>query len=356
MQGKKSGFHSRHSSGLLRDTATKQPSGTNTRPTTAHILSSAEGGETSGRRFSQNKFLYRLPRARIGSALVKRREQSLQLAPVEARQRRQSPDPQSEAEPGPALTAAPETAPRELRIRVGSFKPKDLHLAVPSPTSPQKADSHSRLGGPSRGWQRRPATATHSGAQIRPRQQGSKPGSPSGQAEGAGGTAEVEEQEQAILQYIDRQMYSKSKVIKKLNEYLKEQPVISDTLLDYKEKLIEFHFQEIKAQLSSKLSQVDFDAVFHRDHHKNLDEKKEMVAAFLLGFSHNTRYKKFCKLFKHYLDKSDARNSSKVGIVKGLVSVSDFWDETFYREVLRQGDYHTIKSQFRKKFKDSHIL
>ncbi len=356
-------FHSRHSSGQLRDTLAKHHSRTNTRPTTANIFSTAEGGETSRRRPSQCKLVYRAPQSRIGSGLAKKRTKSSLLQLNASKKLADCSGHQSAAEVGLVQAAKAsslnQTVQSDLRIRVSSFKAKDLKLTVPSPTgSPLKPDSHQHLHPKPqpRVLQRRPATAAYAGHQSRPRLFGSKPPSPTGKADVQAPTSEEGQQDQAIINYIDKQMYTKNKVIKKLNEYLKDQPLISDTLVDYKEKLIEFHYQQIKSQLSSKLSQIDFDEIFHRDHHKNLDEKKEMVAAFLLGFSHNTRYKKFCKLFKHYLDKSDARNSSKVGIIKGLVSVSDFWDENFYREILRQGDYHSIKTQFRKKFKDSHIL
>lgn len=357
----KTRLHSRQSSGVFKDSFAKHRSNTNTRPTTANILTSAEGAETSERRPSHCRFVYRASHSRIGSGLVKRRAQGSILLPQSPKKRVVSSDHQSVADLSSQPLALPATqqqqAPPELRIQVNSFKSKDLKLTVPSPSgSPKKSEAANRSSPKlqTRTLPRRLATAVYTGSNPRLKHFGTKPPSPSGKQ----GLPQTEEgqQDQAILHYIDRQMYTKNRVIKKLNEYLKEQPVISETLVDYKEKLIEFHYQEIKSQLSSKLSQLDFDEVFHRDHHKNLDEKKEMVAAFLLGFSHNTRYKKFCKLFKHYLDKSDVRNSSKVGIVKGLVSVSDFWDENFYREVMRQGDYHTIKTQFRKKFKDAHIL
>lgn len=157
----------------------------------------------------------------------------------------------------------------------------------------------------------------------------------------------------AIVKLIHKKMFSKNKVIKKLNEYLKGRSLVSDTLSDYKEKLIEYHYQEIRNQLSTQLSKLDFDSLFNKENKMNTADKKEMVAAFLLGFSHNTRYKKFCKQFKKHLDKKDHSTSGKIGIVKGLVSVSDFWDENFYRDILAHGEYHRIKDQMRKEFKET---
>lgn len=158
---------------------------------------------------------------------------------------------------------------------------------------------------------------------------------------------------QAIVQFIDKKMFTKNRVMRKLNDYLKGTGAVSETLLDYKEKLIEYHYQEIKSQLSSKLSQLDFDSLFRKEEKRDIMEKKEMVAAFLLGFSHNTRYKKFCKMFKAHIDRKDGMNSGKIGIIKGLVSVSDLWDDNLYRDILRQGDYHKVKSQFDREFRES---
>ena len=158
-----------------------------------------------------------------------------------------------------------------------------------------------------------------------------------------------------IIHYIDNQMYKNNKVIKKLNEYLKDKSDVSDTLLDYKEKLIEFHYKQIKDQLTNKMNQLDYHELFGNDKDRDVEDKKEMISAFLLGFSHNTRYKKFCKQFKSYLDKNDIRTTNRIGIIKGLVSVSELWDENLYKDILKKGDYHTIRHQYRKKFKGAKV-
>ena len=49
---------------------------------------------------------------------------------------------------------------------------------------------------------------------------------------------------------IDKTTYKNNRVLKKLNEYLKTNQVVSDTLLDYKEQLIEFHYEQVRQNLS----------------------------------------------------------------------------------------------------------
>ena|SRR3990167_952098 len=158
----------------------------------------------------------------------------------------------------------------------------------------------------------------------------------------------TEAEEEAIIKYIDRQTFSKNRIIRKVNEYLKTQKSVSGTLADYKEKLIQFHYDQFSKQLHERMQLIDLEEIF-RDETNDLSivEKREMVAAFLLGFSNNTRYQKFCKLFKNYITKVDEKSpvNNRIGILKGLVSVADLWESNFYHHVMRQGDYTKVKIQ-----------
>jgi hypothetical protein len=163
---------------------------------------------------------------------------------------------------------------------------------------------------------------------------------------------------EALLKEIDRQMFGKNRVIKRLNEYLKNNTNISETLLDYKDKLIEFHFQQIMEKLNNKMDNLDLKEIFEKMQDDGLDpkatvqEKKEMVAAFLLGFSSNQRYRKFGANLKSYLtNKEGARASNKIGMLQGLFSVSELWDPSLTRNIMRQGDYEKIKEDFIQEFK-----
>lgn len=158
----------------------------------------------------------------------------------------------------------------------------------------------------------------------------------------------TEAEEEAIIKYIDKQTFSKNRVIRKVNEYLKTQRTISGTLATYKEKLIQFHYDQFSKQLHERLQLIDLEEIFQDDNTDlTIVEKREMVAAFLLGFSNNTRYKKFCKLFKNYISRVDEKGpaNNKIGLLKGLVSVADLWDANFYQHVMRQGDYSKVKTQ-----------